>query len=96
MAFGFLVRIIGLPLFYLIALQKYNKGVRTEEFITLYGDFCEKYRYKRFDRFVLLEPFISVLRMLLLASTCIFLVNYPIFALIALNYQMLLSITYIG
>jgi hypothetical protein len=83
LAFIFLLIVIGLPLFYLIALQKNWQSIRDEKFKSLYGDFCEKYRYKRFDRLVLLEPFISSMRRLILATSVVFMFDYPSIALIS-------------
>lgn len=95
-AFIFLLIVIGLPLFYLIILQKNKQMIREEDFKIKYGDFCDKYTYKRFGRSVLLEPFFSVTRRLVLAISCIFLFDQPYLVLFSMNMQTTFVVIYNG
>ena len=96
LAIAALLVVFGLPIFMIIFLQTNRFEVRNDDFRKKFGEMFEKYRYKDNNRYVLLEPFVSLTRRLVLAVSFVFLSHLKYFGLFSANFQMTFVVIFNG
>ena len=88
--------LIGLPIFVLFFLQNKSKKLHLASYRNKYGTIYEELSYKREGKAALMEPFISLMRVLLLTLSLLLLKEYRYFQLFCSNFFMTTMIIYVG
>ena len=88
--------LIGLPIFVLFFLQTKSKKLYLANYRNKYGTIYEELSYKREGKAALMEPFISLMRVLLLTLSLLLLKEYRYFQLFSSNFLMTTMIIYVG